>query len=69
MRGVDVLAQVLGDVRAHQRLQVVERPRAHAVERAVERAEVEVVARVGHRLVEQRRHLRRAPGRGRRTGR
>ena len=44
VRGVDVLAQVLGDVRAHLRLQVVERAGAHAVERAVERAEVEVVA-------------------------
>ena len=46
------------DVRAHLRLQVVERSGAHAVERAVERGEVDVVARVGHRLVEQRGHLR-----------
>ena len=65
MRGVDVLMQVVLDVRAHQRLQRVQRAGADAVQRTVQRGEVDAVPAVGHGLVEQRDHLRRAPGRGR----
>ena len=43
VRGVDVLVQVVLDVRAHQRLQRVQRAGAHAVQRTVERGEVDAV--------------------------